>query len=164
MFDLSEHIRTYLVSASVSINQLLFTAFNHFGSMLFEWFVFRVPIKFNFLLYFIFQNLHRKLSKMSNKTKRNYRTGKYFVVEDILKDKIENGKKSFLVKWKNYSDSRNEWVEEKDLSCPDLILEFESRERSQLKRKMEETAELGPSSKRRKNQEVIIVLFIHWHL
>lgn len=101
---------------------------------------------------------------MNNKNKQNYKKGKYFVVEDILKDKIENGKKKFLVKWKNYSDSYNQWVDEKDLSCPDLILEFEKRERSQLKRKMEETAELGPSMKRRKNQGVIIVLSICFHL
>lgn len=62
---------------------------------------------------------------------------------------------------KNFLGKCNKWVEEEDLSCPDLILEFESRKRSQLKRKMEETAEQSPPSKRRKNQEVIIVLFIH---
>lgn len=94
---------------------------------------------------------------MNNKNERSYEKSKDYIVGNILKDKIENGKKKFLVMC-------NKWVEEKDLSCPDLILEFENRKRLQLKRKMEETAEQCPSSKRRKNQEVIIILFIHCHI
>lgn len=98
---------------------------------------------------------------MNNKTGQNYKKGTYFEVENILKDIIENGKRKFLVKWKNYSDSWNGWVEEEDMSCPNMISEYESKKRTQLKRKIEETDELGLSSKRRKNQEVIIVLFVH---
>lgn len=100
---------------------------------------------------------------MNKKGRQNYKKGKYFVVENILQDKIENGNRKFLVKWQNYSEACNTWVEEEDLSRPDLILEYESRKRSQLKRKMKETIVSGPSSKRQKGQEVIFISFIHLH-
>jgi len=36
-------------------------------------------------------------------------------------------KKQYLVKWKGYPDSDNEWVDKKDVHTPDAIREFENR-------------------------------------
>ncbi len=36
-------------------------------------------------------------------------------------------KKQYLVKWKGYPDSDNEWVDKKDVHAPDAIREFENR-------------------------------------
>jgi len=36
-------------------------------------------------------------------------------------------KKQYLIKWKGYPDSDNEWVDKKDVHAPDAIREFESR-------------------------------------
>jgi hypothetical protein len=36
----------------------------------------------------------------------------YYDSEKILKDRIRNGNKEYLVKWKNYPDSENKWIPE----------------------------------------------------
>lgn len=80
-------------------------------------------------------------------------------MEEIFQDKIENEKIMFLVKWKNWPDSSNSWVNENDMSSPDLIREYnESKEakRLQLKRKKYED-ESTPGSKRIKFDKVRIL-------
>ena len=48
-----------------------------------------------------------------------------FEVEFIKDVRIRNGKKQYLVKWKNYPDSFNSWENENCLNgCEDKILEF----------------------------------------
>ncbi|KAM7542277.1 hypothetical protein Aperf_G00000019410 [Anoplocephala perfoliata] len=46
-------------------------------------------------------------------------------VEKILKMKIHNDKKMYLIKWKGYPESSNTWEFEENLECPDLIREFD---------------------------------------
>jgi len=51
-----------------------------------------------------------------------------YEVEKIL-DSQQFGrgcKKQYLIKWKGYPDSDNEWVDHKDIHTPDVIREFES--------------------------------------
>jgi len=51
-----------------------------------------------------------------------------YKVEKIL-DSRQFGrrcKKQYLIKWKGYPDSDNEWVDKKDVHAPDAIREFEN--------------------------------------
>jgi len=54
---------------------------------------------------------------------------KEYKVEKIL-DSRQFGrrrKKQYLIKWKGYLDSDNEWVDTRDVHAPELIREFENR-------------------------------------
>ena len=47
-----------------------------------------------------------------------------YEVEAIRDDRIVNGKRQFLLKWKGFPDSENTWEDEKNLNCPQLIKEY----------------------------------------
>lgn len=77
-----------------------------------------------------------------------------YTVESVKDMRIRNGKKEFLLKWRNYPDSENTWEPEANLDCPDLIGEFEDK----LKKKKEEkrrrqTEEEGSAKKKKKVAE-----------
>ena len=57
----------------------------------------------------------------------------FYEVEAILSSRIRRGKKEYLIKWKGYPDSDNQWYPREDLleDIPDLLKAFEaSRRRS----------------------------------
>lgn len=67
-------------------------------------------------------------------------------------------KKKFLVKWEGYSEDVNQWVDEEDLSDPQMILEYEDKlKRQLLKRKNIEATE-STLTKRQKIEEVSTIL------
>lgn len=95
---------------------------------------------------------------MNSRKNRNNKESEYYKVEDILDAKIENGKKKFLVKWEGYSEDVNQWVDEEDLSDPQMILEYEDKlKRQLLKRKNIEATE-STLTKRQKIEEVSTIL------
>jgi len=52
-----------------------------------------------------------------------------YKVEKILdSQQFSRGhKRQYLIKWKGYPNSDNEWVDKKDIHVPEVIREFESR-------------------------------------
>lgn len=67
--------------------------------------------------------------KEKEKRKANQQNGENgdeaYEVEKIVDVKTEtNGKRKFLVKWKNYSSENNTWEPESNLACDELISEF----------------------------------------
>ena len=57
----------------------------------------------------------------------------FYEVETVLSSRIRRGKKEYLIKWKGYPDTDNQWYPREDLleDIPDLIAAFEaSRRRS----------------------------------
>merc|ERR1712150_95844 len=62
-----------------------------------------------------------------------------FVVEKIITKCINgSGKTEYLLKWRGYGDDDNTWEEADNLSCKDLIAEFERKDRERKSRKGEE--------------------------
>ena len=53
-------------------------------------------------------------------------------VNQIIKERTFGRwkKKQYLVRWKGYPPSHDEWVASKDLHAPDLLAEFQERNRS----------------------------------
>jgi hypothetical protein len=47
-----------------------------------------------------------------------------FEVEKIKEHQIKDKRYIFYIKWKNYDESENSWVKEKDFNQKDLILEY----------------------------------------
>lgn len=60
-------------------------------------------------------------------------------VERILKKKINGGKVEYLVKWLNYPESENLWVDESDIT-PDLLKSFNSEESNRQKQSLDARA------------------------
>ena len=56
-----------------------------------------------------------------------------YEVEDIVREGTDRKKneKIYLVKWKGYSDSKNLWVSEKDLTnAPDILAEWKKKKKN----------------------------------
>ena len=53
-------------------------------------------------------------------------------VDQIIKERTfgQWKKKQYLVRWKGYPPSHDEWVASEDLHAPDLLAEFQGRNRS----------------------------------
>lgn len=66
---------------------------------------------------------------------------KLYDVEKILNKKVVDGKTYYLLKWQDYSESDSTWEVDTNVLCPELIDDFESRERQQLKRKIVDKAD-----------------------
>lgn len=47
-----------------------------------------------------------------------------YEVEKIINERVRNGTKEYLVKWKDYPDNDNTWVKESDMSAPEIIEEY----------------------------------------
>jgi hypothetical protein len=48
-----------------------------------------------------------------------------FEVEEIVRHrKLSNGKVEYLLKWKGFSDSENQWIEDSELNCKDLLEDY----------------------------------------
>ncbi|XP_074597364.1 chromobox protein homolog 5-like [Brevipalpus obovatus] len=59
-----------------------------------------------------------------------------WVVEEVVDKRIVDGKIEYLLKWKDYDHSANTWEPEENLSCTELIKEFE-RKASEKSRKLD---------------------------
>lgn len=91
---------------------------------------------------------------MSNLNK-NHKTkavdDKIYDVEKILNKKVVNGKTYYLLKWQNYPESDSTWEVDTDVLCPELIEDFENRERQHLKRKIVEKADTIQPKRKKEN-------------
>ncbi|XP_074598302.1 uncharacterized protein LOC141853011 [Brevipalpus obovatus] len=47
-----------------------------------------------------------------------------YIVEKVVDQKVEKGKRFYLLKWKGYPDSENTWEPAANLQCPELIEQF----------------------------------------
>ena len=50
-----------------------------------------------------------------------------YEVEEILRHKVVGKKKMYFIKWKGYPHSENTWEEEKNLSCPQKLIEYQKK-------------------------------------
>lgn len=64
------------------------------------------------------QELKHKLDESSQKDDE---TNEFYEVERLVDHKRVGAKQMFLVKWKGYDDSHNNWVERKNLDCKNLL-------------------------------------------
>ncbi|RWS13632.1 chromobox protein 1-like protein [Dinothrombium tinctorium] len=72
-----------------------------------------------------------------------------YVVEKILEKRKRNGRIEYLIKWQGWPDEDNTWEPEEHLSCPDLVREFEEKQR----RKKEKRARKEKERQREKGHE-----------
>ena len=63
-------------------------------------------------------------SFLSKTNKKRGRKKEFFEVEKIVWMKEVEGKVFYEIKWLNFSDSFNEWIDEKDMLCPALVKKF----------------------------------------
>ncbi|XP_055302155.1 chromo domain-containing protein cec-1-like isoform X3 [Sitodiplosis mosellana] len=78
---------------------------------------------------------------------------KEYEVEKIVGEKLENGARYFLVKWKGWAESDNSWESEKSVDCYELIEKFRDSCRSASKStpsKNKRTANAAPKASKAK--------------
>ncbi|XP_025208759.1 heterochromatin protein 1-like isoform X2 [Melanaphis sacchari] len=51
----------------------------------------------------------------------------YYVVENILNFRTNNGYNEYFLKWKDYDDSYNTWEPEENLNCSHLVENFKQK-------------------------------------
>ena len=49
-------------------------------------------------------------------------------VEEILKERIVNGKYEYLIKWKGYEPEESSWEPIENLNCPELMRQFQAKQ------------------------------------
>jgi len=63
--------------------------------------------------------------KSSKKTTKNAKVSEpAYEVEKIVDEKVEKGKRFFLIRWKGYGANDDTWEPEVSLSCPDVVKKF----------------------------------------
>lgn len=55
-----------------------------------------------------------------------------YEVEDIVGEKMENGKKYYYLKWKGWPSSSNTWELASSLNCPDVLKNYQAKQKSAL--------------------------------
>jgi hypothetical protein len=68
----------------------------------------------------------------------------HFEVESIVADKIENGKKLYLVKWIGWASADNTWLSKSNLNCPVLLQNYENRKAKKIQMKGKDMAAPEP--------------------
>mmetsp|Transcript_34267 Transcript_34267/g.66757 ORF Transcript_34267/g.66757 Transcript_34267/m.66757 type:complete len:472 (-) Transcript_34267:199-1614(-) len=81
------------------------------------------------------RNKDLKETKSKKKNKEVKLGGKVFEVEKILKEKSEDSKKQYLVKWHGYPKSESTWEPAKNILTPILIQEWEDKKGTKAKSK-----------------------------
>lgn len=76
-----------------------------------------------------------------------------FEVEQIVKKRQQNGTIEYFLKWKGYDKTHNTWAKEDQLSCDQLLLEFENNLRHKSNRKRDSQEKLAHPAKKRKIDE-----------
>jgi len=80
-----------------------------------------------------------------------------YVVEKILKKRINKGKVEYYLKWVGYSEEENTWEPSDNLDCPELIQKYEdelkSKEQAEKSKKRKGEESSGGSKKPKKSVE-----------
>lgn len=61
--------------------------------------------------------------------KRNQKQSENYEVQSLIKHRRRARKIQFLVRWKNYSEEDDQWIDEKNLNCPALLHEYKTKHR-----------------------------------
>lgn len=69
-----------------------------------------------------------------------------YVVEKIIKKRVRNGKTEYYLKWQGYSDADNTWEPKENLSCKELIDEFEAAEDKRERKKKADDSKKASTS------------------
>lgn len=94
------------------------------------------------------------MNKKAKEMKEKMVKGEVYDVENILKKKIVNGKKFYLVKWENFPESESTWEVASNIFSSELVDDFERRERRKLKRKFSYKDEADVIAPKRKKEHV----------
>lgn len=78
-----------------------------------------------------------------------------YEVEKIVGEKIEYGKRYFLVKWKGWPESDNSWETEKSVDCFELIEKFRDSCRSATKSNKRPSSAAPKSKKAKKARKIV---------
>lgn len=60
----------------------------------------------------------------TNKKRKPRKKMKEFEVESIINHRKWRRKIQFLVRWKNYAEEEDQWIDEKHLNCPSLLKNY----------------------------------------
>ncbi|KAJ2342339.1 hypothetical protein IWW50_005927 [Coemansia erecta] len=62
--------------------------------------------------------------RKSKAGRKNTGDGEHYVVEAILSDALVGGLQMYEVKWAGYGSDHDQWINEADLNCPELLGEY----------------------------------------
>lgn len=106
-------------------------------------------------------NKRRKKETKASTSARDKKTtneDNEYEVSKIVGHRTIKGRRQFLVRWKNYSESADTWENEKDLNCQELMEEYLSNEQEgktppKLKPKTEKSKKTKNNSKKAQNDD-----------
>lgn len=78
------------------------------------------------------QALHLKLNQFEM-DESDKKTKHEFEVQEILDDKLIDGRKHYLVRWKGFDNGHDSWEPRKNLHCPDILNKYDKCKRKQMK-------------------------------
>lgn len=83
-----------------------------------------------------------------------------YEVEAIIGQRIKNGKKQYLLRWKSFNDSDATWEDEDSLNCPELLAEYkdycETKAKKKVKEKIQQSIIKDAKTIRMKQPEIVI--------